>query len=55
LSKNSEDYYITIGVHPCRATEVFKNKSTVENYQKEIENTIEKYFDDKSKLVAIGE
>ena len=55
LSVKSEDYYITIGVHPCRASEVFKDNGTVESYQKSIEETIETYFQDKSKLVAIGE
>lgn len=55
LSTKEEHSYITIGVHPCRATEVFKNEGTVESYQKAIEDTIENYFKDRSKLVAIGE
>jgi hypothetical protein len=30
----------TVGVHPCRANEVFKSGSTVESYKNEIEKHI---------------
>lgn len=55
LSKRGDGFYCTIGVHPCRATEVFKNGSTVEEYHKQIESVIDEHFTDKTKLVAIGE
>uniref|UniRef100_A0A7S3ND43 Uncharacterized protein n=1 Tax=Euplotes harpa TaxID=151035 RepID=A0A7S3ND43_9SPIT len=55
LSTKLEDAYITIGVHPCRATEVFKNDGSVEQYQAAIEDTIQTYFTAGSKLLAIGE
>ncbi|CAI2373901.1 unnamed protein product [Moneuplotes crassus] len=55
LATKSEDYFMTIGVHPCRATEVYKDEGTVETYHEKIEKTIEEHFVDKSKLVAVGE
>ena len=54
LAENMDGAYITIGVHPCRATEVIKDGMTVEDYQARIESTIEE-LKDRSKLVAIGE
>lgn len=52
LSLKSSDYFTTIGAHPCRANEVVK--MGVEKYQEEMEAAIAG-FEDKSKLVAIGE
>lgn len=54
LSKQSDDFFMTIGCHPCRANETVENGMTPELYSKKIEETIES-FEDKSKLVAIGE
>ncbi len=47
------DYYITAGVHPCRATEPDEYKNGgVEAYFKELEGLFEKY---KDKIIAVGE
>ena len=64
LSLKSDDFYATIGVHPCRATEPFKHSQNhSENQDKEAALT--KYFEDirtilktsdrNDKFVAIGE
>ena len=64
LSLKSEDFYATIGIHPCRANEPFlslpkeatleeKQKALTEYYAKmeEMIQTVEK----KEKFIAIGE
>ena len=55
----SDDFYATIGVHPCRATEPFKDKNLSQ------QDALDAYFDKirhilktsegKEKFVAIGE
>lgn len=54
LSQVSKDYYMTVGVHPCRASEAEKdsNKTSFEEYYQGMSDLINKY---KSKCVAIGE
>ena len=53
LSQKSDDYYITCGIHPCRASETLKLlNNNIDQIFKEVEEQIIKY---KSKIVAIGE
>lgn len=56
LSNKSSDYYITIGTHPCRASEAEveckDDKSFDEYYMKKMYELITKY---KEKTIAIGE
>ena len=52
LHNNLADYYITAGVHPCRATEPDLYKEGPEAYFKEIEKMFETY---KDKIIAVGE
>lgn len=54
LSQISENYYITIGTHPCRATEAEKESQEkgFDFYYDEMANLITKY---KNKCVAVGE
>ena len=61
MSLGSEDFYCTIGVHPCRANEPFKDikdgESKAEYLQKYIQK-IEEILESsikKEKFVAIGE
>ena len=54
IAKMNENYYSTIGVHPCRAAEPAKEKQTIEEYF----NHIDKFLEEKigeGKVVAIGE
>ena len=51
LSKRDNNYYCTVGVHPCRVTEVEKFESQ-EKYIEEMEKQIKEFGD---KMVAIGE
>ena len=50
----ADDYYCTIGVHPCRANEVFKDGGSLPEYLARIEKTIDSW-EHKHKLIAIGE
>ena len=53
LSQKSPDYYITCGIHPCRASETLKLfYNNTDQIFKEVEEQIIKY---KDKIVAIGE
>ena len=54
ICQKSEKFYLTIGVHPCRASEPFdKTKyESVDKYFEELERVL---VEVKGKLVAIGE
>ena len=53
LSQKSPDYYITCGIHPCRASETLKLlNNNIDQIFKEVEEQIIKY---KDKIVAVGE
>jgi TatD DNase family protein len=54
LSQLSNDYYMTVGIHPCRASEAEKESkhSSFEEYYQSISDLVTKY---KSKCIAIGE
>lgn len=52
LSLKSENFYTTIGVHPCRASEANQTGIEIEKYFKMIKELLEKY---KDKIIAIGE
>ena len=51
LSKLNEHYYISAGIHPCRASDELK-KNTVAEIFANLENLITKF---KDKIIAIGE
>ena len=70
LSKKSDDFYATIGVHPCRALEPYKGKIPQEAKdstslgEEERMNLLNDYFEKidqfiaaapKGKIVAVGE
>lgn len=70
LAKKGADFYSTIGVHPCRANEIYTSVLGRKNFkfanvgQKERQELLDKYFDEidrfileapKGKVVAIGE
>jgi TatD DNase family protein len=48
MSKKSETYWTTAGVHPCRANEAFVNP---EKYFKELDAKIEEYKDKSKQLI----
>lgn len=52
ICKRSELFKTTVGVHPCRANEVFKKGGTVEAYYKKMDELISKLG---NKVSAIGE
>lgn len=56
LSQKSNDYYITVGIHPCRATEaeneIIKEKLSFDKYYQNMTDIVSKY---KTKCIAIGE
>ena len=53
LSQKDKNYYITCGIHPCRATETLKlYNNDISEIFKAIEEYIIKY---KSKIIAVGE
>ena len=51
LAQKNESFYCTVGVHPCRVTEIDKHESQ-EKYIEELEKLIVEFGD---KCVAIGE
>ena len=53
LSLKSDDFYATIGVHPCRATEPFKDGGDLDSYFNKIREILK--ADTQHKYVAIGE
>ena len=52
LSLKSNDYYITSGIHPCRASEALQINTDVNFHYNAIKELLTKY---KSKAIAIGE
>ena len=58
LCQGSKDYYATIGVHPCRATEPFKGdgseKDLLDKYFADMRKVLRKH-PERHKIVAIGE
>lgn len=64
LALKSEDFYCTVGIHPCRATEPFKDMDK-EATKEQKEEALAKYIDriddmlntatHKNKFIAIGE
>jgi TatD DNase family protein len=52
LSQKSENFYTTIGIHPCRALEAEDSKIDIEKYFDHIREVYAKY---KDKIIAIGE
>lgn len=52
LSKLNHRYYISAGIHPCRASEELKKNANVEEIFKNLENLITKF---KDKIITIGE
>lgn len=53
ISKSNKNFFISAGIHPCRASEELKlNNNNVNEIFKNLENLIEKY---KNKIITIGE
>ena len=52
LAMKSDDFYSTIGVHPCRASEPFKNGGDLDDYFNKIREILKT---DNHKYIAIGE
>ena len=52
LSLKSENFYITCGIHPCRASEALNANQSIDAHINELTSLITKY---KSKVVAVGE
>ena len=53
LSKTNNNFFISAGIHPCRASEELKlNNNNVNEIFKNLENLIEKF---KDKIITIGE
>lgn len=52
LSQKSNNFYTTIGVHPCRAFEAENTKIDIDSYFQHIRELYRKY---KDKIIAIGE
>jgi TatD DNase family protein len=52
LTKKGDNFYTTVGVHPCRAQEAENTKIDISEYFLQIKDTIEKY---KDKVIAVGE
>ena len=61
LARGSPDFYATIGIHPCRATEPFKEdgamgkEEKLEKYLKKIEEELDRDRNEDKKYVAVGE
>ena len=61
LSLKSDDFFCTVGIHPCRATEPFKDLKDGESRESALQKYIERIDDmlttvsRKDKFVAIGE
>ncbi|MDR3547447.1 MAG: TatD family hydrolase [Candidatus Pacebacteria bacterium] len=53
ISLMDENYYCTVGIHPCRAAQYVLDKKTFEEYALETEKLIQNCK--KGKIVAIGE
>jgi TatD DNase family protein len=52
LAQKSEDFYTTIGVHPCRASEAENKNIEINSYFEHIRDIYNEY---KYKIIAIGE
>lgn len=56
LSQKSSDYYMTVGIHPCRASEAEKDiKEKNVSFDKYYESVVELINKYKSKCIAVGE
>jgi TatD DNase family protein len=53
-AKRSRDFFCTIGVHPCRATECYKDEGGPNIYFGMLENFL-RYCGNRRKFMAIGE
>ena len=57
LAKDHKDFFVTVGVHPCRAAEVAEmpeNEDKIDNYFEEMKKLLREE-ESKGKVVAIGE